>query len=201
MGKSKSESRSLLRLIFWEGMALAGFLHVHLHPIANPFWDLNFFYNALFFLLAYPILYVYRWKFTDGCLSTILWPLSFLFSWGLGVSGYLWMTYILFVSGSPYYFSMMNHVIILGVLFAFIYFPLVQPILGTSKNYYTLGALVGVLFYSALGCLLGFLLGQFVDHKFGASIGLDSRRFLLWLALILIGTAIGALVAKRGEKG
>jgi hypothetical protein len=60
---------------------------------------------------------------------------------------------------------------------------------------------MGVLFYSALGGLLGFLLGQFVDHKFGDLIGLASRRFLLWLALILIGTAIGALVAKRGSKG
>ena len=110
------------------------------------------------------------------------------------------MTYILFVTGSPYYFSMMNHGVILGFLFAFIYFPLVQPILGTSKNYYSLGALVGVLFYSFLGGLLGFLLGQFVDHKFGTLIGFDNRRFLLWLALILIGTAIGALVAKRGSK-
>ena len=63
------------------------------------------------------------------------------------------------------------------------------------------GVLVGVLFYSALGCFLGFLLGQFVDHKFGTSIGFDSRRFLLWLTLILIGTAIGVLVAKRSEKG
>jgi len=196
MAKGSDNSRSLLRLLFWEGLALAGFLHIRLHPIANSIWSLNFFYNALYFLVAYPLLYVYRWKIADGCLNMILWPISFVLGWGLGASAYLWTTYSLYVIGNPFSFALMNHWIVLGFLFAFLYFPLIQPLWGTSVKYFTIAQLVWVLFYSALGGLLGFLLGRFVDQKFGVSIGADSRRFLLWLALTLIGAAIGALAAR-----
>ncbi len=200
MAKGSEGSRSFLRLLFWEGMALAGFLHTRLSPIANPIWNLNFFYGALFFLVAYPILYVYRWRVTEGCLATILWPLSFVLSGALGVSCYLWLAYILLFTQSPYYYSMTNHWAVLGALFAFIYFPLVEPVLGVSKKYQSLGGLFWVFLYSALGGFFGFLSGRFVDQKFGVSIGLDNRRFLLWLALILLGTALGAMIGqKRGK--
>jgi hypothetical protein len=181
-------------------MALAGFLHIHQHPIANQFWALNYFYNALFFLVAYPLLYVYRWKVTEGCLGTLMWPLSFVLSWGLGVSAYLWITYFLFFTGSRYYFPMTHNEVVLGLLFVFVYFPLVQPLLGISKKYCSLGQLIGMLFYSALGGFLGYLLGQFVDKRFGVSLGTHNLEFLLWFALILTGAAVGALAAQRRGK-
>ena len=178
-------------------MALAGFLHIRLHPIANHLWDLNFFYNGLFFLVAYPLLYVYRWKLTDGCLNMVLWPLSFVLSWGLGISVYLWIVYIALFWGSPYFSSLIHHQAVLGGLFAFIYFPVIQPLLGVSRRYHSLGELVWILFYTGLGGFVGFLLGHFVDGKYALSIGTDGHRFLLWLALIFLGAAIGALVAQK----
>src|SRR5262245_60261574 len=136
---------------------------------------------------------------TVCCLNAILWPLSFVLSWGLGVSAYLWLAYSLVFTGSHFAYAMMNHWLALGFLFPFLYFPMIQPVLGTSQNYYSLGQLVGILFYSILGGLLGFLFGKFVDQHLGAAIG--QNRFLLWLALALIGAAIGALVARGGSKG
>ncbi|HEY5040179.1 MAG TPA: hypothetical protein VIJ93_14015 [bacterium] len=195
MTKGSENSRSFLRLLFWEGMAAAGFLHILRHPIANPIWALNFYYGALFFLVAYPLLYVYRWKVAEGCLGMVMWPVSSLLSWGLGVSAYFWLTYWLYFT--PYSYSLTQHEIILGLLFVFVYFPLIQPVLGISKHYFSLGELPWILFYSGLGGFLGFLLGKFVDDRFGISMGADSRRFLLWLFLILLGTAVGALAAKR----
>lgn len=198
---AKESDRSLIRLLVWEALAVAGLVTIHLHPYADHIWNLNFFYNALFFLLAYPILYIYRWKITDGCLSSILWPLSFILSWGLGVSSYLWIAYLLLIAGSPYFFAMKVHYIPLGILFVFIYFPLIQPILGVSKKYQTLGGLIWLLFYSALGGFVGYETGWFVGHKF-PSVRTDvGHWFLLWLGLTFLGTAVGALVAqRRGNK-
>jgi hypothetical protein len=120
--------------------------------------------------------------------------------WTLGASAYLWTAYLLLFAGNPFGLALMNHWAILGILFLFIHLPLIQPLLGISQTYATLGQMVGILFYSALGGLLGFLLGQFVDHKFATSIGLDSRRFLVWLGLTLTGAAVGAMAAQRGAK-
>ena len=198
VAKGSDNSRSLLRLLFWEGMALIGFLHILRYPNANPLWSLHFHYNAIVFLIAYPLLYVYRWKMADGFLGLVMWPVSILLSWGLGVSAYLCITYWLQFSGSPYTGSLMNHWLVLGALFIFIYFPLIQPVLGTSQKYFSLGPLLVIFFYSGLGGFLGLLLGKFVDGKYGVSIG--NNRFLLWLSLILIGTAVGALAARKQGK-
>ncbi len=200
MAKGSDNSRSFLRLLFWEGAALVGFLHLRMHPLASPLWSLNFFYNALFFLVAYPLLYVYRWKMGEGCLNLILWPLSFVLSWGMGVSAYLWTAYWFYVTGNPFFTAMTRHEIVLGFLFIFIYFALIQPVLGTSQKYQSLGQLVWVFVYSALGGFLCFLLGQFVLRKWGDSM-LPSNQFLLWLGLILLGMAIGSLIAQRRGKG
>lgn len=201
MGKAKEgNDRSILRLLFWEGLGLAGFLHVLRHPVTHEWWSLHFFHNALFFLVAYPLLYVARWKATAGCLHMILLPLSFVLSWALGLSAYLWTTYWLYITGSPYSSAFTQHEIILGILFVFVYFPLIQPLWGISRKYFSLGDLTWLLLYSSLGGFLGFLVGRFVDQKIGENLGTDGRRFLLWLILILLGLAIGALTAQRRVK-
>lgn len=200
MAKDSKGSRSILHLLFWEGLAAAGLIYHHRHPLADSFWEITFRYNALFFLVAYPILYVSRWQAAEGCLGMILWPLSFILSLALGVSAYLWAAFMFHSMGNPFFFAMTQHERVLGVLFIFIYFPLIQPLWGIGKSYYPLGKLVWVLFYSALGGLLGFLLGRFVIQKFGTSLTADSGKFLLWLSLTLLGTAIGALAARRGGK-
>jgi hypothetical protein len=200
MPKDSGSSRSILRLFFWEGLALAGLIQIHLHPFINHLWNLNFFYNALFFLAAYPVLFIYRWKMTEGCLNTVLWPLSFVLGWLLGVSAYLWTAYILLLTDSPYYYSLINHEISLGILFVFIYFPLIQPLWGTSRRYYSLGELGWILFYSVLGGFIGYETGWFISNKF-PSLRVDvGHWFLLWLGSILLGTAIGALIAQRRGK-
>lgn len=196
----KESSRSILRLFFWEGLALAGIIQIHLHPYADHLWNLNFFYNALFFLVAYPLLYVYRWKLTDGCLGTVMWPLSFALSWLLGVSAYFWITYILLLINSPYFNALKNHEIALGILFVFVYFPLIQPLWGIDKKYSSFVELFWILFYSVLGGFVGYETGWFVSNKI-PSVKTDSGHwFLLWLGFILLGTAIGALIAQRRGK-
>jgi hypothetical protein len=184
-------------MLFWEGLGLAGLVYIHLHPLANRFWSLNYFYNALFFCVAYPLLFVYRWKVTEGCLASLLWPVSFLLSWTLGASAYLWLVYILFIRGSVYYNGLIHHEVVMGGLFAFIYFPLLQPLWGISKHYSSLGELLKILLSSALGGFFGFLLGWFLNEKMGPMVGLESRRFLLWLGLTLLGLAIGAMGARK----
>jgi hypothetical protein len=201
LAKGKSgASRSLLRLFFWEGLALAGLGQIHFHPYADHLWNLNFFYNALFFLVAYPILFVYRWKMTDGCLGTILWPVSYLLSWLLGASAYLWITYILLLTNSPYFNGLKNHELPLGILFAFIYFPLIQHLWGIGKKFYSLGELFRVLFYSALGGVIGYAMGWFISNKIPSVQTNNSQWFLLWLGFIFLGAAIGAFTAQRRGK-
>ena len=200
MGQETSPGRSVLRLLFWEGLGMAGLFEIRSHPIASHFWDLNFFYNALFFLAAYPILFVYRWKITGGCLGALLWPLSFFLSWSLGVSAFLWMTYAFLLTGSPYFYSPIRHPLILGFLFAFIYFPLIQPLWGVSRKYQTLGTLLGVLFLSGLGGFLGYEAGWWVGRKFPSVRVNGDHWFLMWLGLILLGMAVGALAGRRSEK-
>lgn len=201
MAKKFDNSRSFLRLLFWEGLALAGFLHLRAHPLAHELWGMNFFYGALFFLVTYPILFIYRWVVMGGCLGTILWPLSYLLSLGLGVSSYLWVTYSLLFTGNPFSSALMNHPAAMGFLFVFVYFPLIQPFLGVTRKYQPLGNLVWVLVYSVLGGFLGYVLGWFFSQKI-ASIQADrSHWFLLWLACVLIGTAAGAVIAQRHGKG
>jgi hypothetical protein len=200
MGDSgKGRERSILRLLLIEACALGGYLYLQSHPITPPLWNLNFRYNALFFLAAYPLLFVYRWKLAEGCLGMILWPLSFILSWGLGVSCYLWLTCGCYYWGSPFLKCLTRDEIILGFLFALVYFPLLQPLLGTTRKYFTLWEMAGTLFFSALGGFLGYLLGQFVDQKFGLGLGVD-RRFPLWLGLILMGMAVGAFARGRGRE-
>ena len=195
-----SSNRSILRLFFWEGLALTGLAIIHYHQNANHIWNLNFFYNALFFLVAYPLLYVYRWKMAEGCLGTMLWPFSYLLNWLLGVSAFLWTAFGLFMADSPFYYKFIDHEIIFGILFVFIYFPLIQPLWGTGKKYYSLVELLWILVYSALGGFLGYVAGWFFSNKF-PSVRTDTGHwFLLWLGFILLGTAIGAMVAQRREK-
>ncbi len=197
MANGSDHSRSILRLLIGEGLAAAGLVYARLHPYADPLWNLNFFYNALFFLLAYPILYVYRWTMAEGCLAAVLWPVSFVLSWGLGVSCYLWIAYLLLLGNSPYFYAMKLHYVPLGVLFAFIYFPLIQPILGVGPKYQTLGGLLGLFLYSALGGFFGYETGWFLSRRFPAIQTEHSHWLLLWLGLTFLGTAIGAQVAPK----
>lgn len=198
---AKGADRSVLRLLVWEGLALWGFFFIRLHPYADPVWGLNFFYNALFFLVVYPLLYVYRWKMTDGCLSTVMWPLSFVLNWALGVSCYLWVTYLFLILNSPFFGALTRHYVVLGFLFAFVYFPLVQAILGVGKNYQTLGQLVWVLLYSTLGGFFGFETGWFLSRKFPTLRTDSAHWFLVWVGIILIGLAAGAILGQKRGKG
>ncbi len=197
MANGSDHSRSILRLLLWEGLAAAGLVYIRLHPYADPFWNLNFFYNALFFLLAYPVLYVYHWKVAQGCLAAVLWPVSFVLSWGLGVSCYLWIAYFLLLGNSPYFYAMELHYVPLGILFAFIYFPLIQPILGVGPKYQSLAGLFWLFLYSALGGFFGYETGWFLSRKFPPIQTEHSHWLLLWLGLTFLGTAIGAQIAQR----
>lgn len=201
MAQANGDSRSILRLLFWEGLAVVGLAYIRLHPYADRVWDLYFFNNSIFFLVAYPLLFIHRWKLTGGCLATLTWPLGFVLSWGLGVSAYLWITYLLLINNSPYFYAMERHFIPLGILFAFLYFPLIQPILGVGRKYPSLGRLVWILFCSALGGFIGYETGWILSHKFPLIRADNGRWFLVWLGIVFLGTAAGALIAqKQGEK-
>lgn len=197
---AKESQRSLLRLLFWEGLAAVGLVFLFLHPLRESPWNRYFLFSALFFLLAYPLLYAFRWKMTEGCLSKILWPLSLILSLGLGVSTYIWTACLLHMSGSVYYNAMTVHYIPLGILFAFVYFPLIQPLLGISKKYHNFIGILWILFYSALGGFVGYETGWFLGRKI-SSIRTDHDRWLLlWLGLTFLGTALGALIAQRRKE-
>ena len=183
---SKRSNHTLTRLLFWEGLAFLAFLYLLHAPLANHQWEWIFFYNSLFFLAAYPLLYVYRWKMVGGCLGVVMWPLSFVLDWALGISAYLWTTYGLLVLGSPYFHAMMDHPIVLGALFLLVYFPLIQPLWGVNARFLSLGELTGVLIYAVLGGTAGFFGGWFVDAKLSGFLHTEDIRFPLWLGLILL---------------
>ena len=125
---------------------------------------------------------------------------SALFSAGAWVSRpTLWILYGFFISGNPFFTAMTHHEIVLGFLYAFVYFSLVQPVLGTSQRYQTLGQLLWVFIYSGVGGFLCFLLGQFIVRKWGLSLG-NGNEFLLWLGVILLGVAVGSKAAQRRGK-
>jgi hypothetical protein len=193
----KTQSRSPLRLLLFEALALGGYLYLRNHPLADTFWDLNFRTNALIFMTAYPLLFVYRWKVAGGCLGMILWPLSYVLSLGLGISCYLWIIFCFYYLGSPFFKVLTEHGIVLGLIFALVYFPLLEPILGVSKKYFSFPRTLWILLFSAFGGFLGYLLGQFVIKKVGISPVNQSHLFLLWLGLVFMGAAVGALGAQR----
>ncbi len=196
--KEKKQDRSWIRLIFWEILFLIGLGQVLTHPMVDQPLAKTFYYGAVFCTAAYPLLYMLRWKMSEGLLGLIFWPVRLLFGLGLGVASYLWLVYVLMVTGSPYSSALTQHWVVLGVLFVLVYFPLLEPILGVGKRYFSLGELFWLLLYSGIGGFLCYLLGRFVDTKFGVSIG-PEWRFPLWLFLILIGIAIGAFAQGRGK--
>jgi hypothetical protein len=126
--------------------------------------------------------------------------LSFVLSWALGVSSYLWIAYLLLTIGSPYFGAMTQHFIPLGIIFTFIYFTLGEAVLGVGKSYQTLGNLLWVLFYSAMGGFIGYETGWFVSQKFPSVRTDHSHWLLLWLGITFLGTAVGALIAQRRGK-
>ncbi len=199
-GPPTAASRSLTRLLLWEGMGLLGFLHILRHPLADPLWALNYRYNALFFLAAYPLLYVYRWTMMGGCLGMILFPLSFVLSLGLGACAYIWVLYSLLFSASPYYHAATRHGWVLGPLFiALVYFPLVEPLWGVSRKYHSLGQWGRIFVFAAVGGFLGYLLGWAVQGKLHGLLASDNLVFLAWLTLIGAGTALGSYAARWME--
>jgi len=189
-----------MRFLFWEGLALVGFFHIRLHPFDDRIWGPVFFHNALFFLAAYPILYFFRWSLGDGCLAKILWPIGFALGLALGASTYLWLAYLFLTVNSPYFHSMTQHETALGILFALLYFPLIQPLLGVSKKYHSLGELFWVLLFSGVGGFAGYEAGWFIFRKAAWAHEDRSRWFLAWLALILLGSAIGAWLGQRRSR-
>lgn len=199
--EKKAGGRSPLRLLLFEALALVGYLYILHHPIAQPSWSQNFRINAMVFLAAYPLLFLYRWKVAEGCLGMVLWPLGWALSFVLGITCYLWLTCGFYYTGSPFYNSLMKHQAVLGLLFALVYFPLLEPILGVSQKYFPLHRILWILLFSGLGGFLGYLVGQFVIRRAGIPTGDNAQLFLLWLALILIGAAVGALGAQRKGGG
>ena len=199
MAQSSENYRSIFRLLIWEGLAVVGLVFLFLHPSTDLAWSRPFFYNALYFLFAFPLLFVYRWKLTEGCLSKVLWPLAFLLNLGLGVSTYLWIACLLNKFGSPYFYAMIVHYLPLGILFVFVYFPLIQPLLGISKKYQNFGGILWLLFYSALGGFIGYETGWFLSQKIASIRTVHDRWLLLWLGFTFLGTAIGALIAQRRQ--
>ena len=197
MAKESGTTHSLGRLLFCEGLSLAGFLHLHFHPLANTLWEWLFYHSALFFLVAYPVLYVYRWKLPGGCLATLMWPLSFPLSIGLGAATYLWIAYFFLVTGNPYYGGMMNHPVALGLIFPFLYFPVLQPILGVTAKVYPLGELWKLALLSLLGGAVGYFAGWALLQKWGSHVSSGDLKFTLWLGLILLGAALGAFLVRR----
>jgi hypothetical protein len=199
--KTKEQGRSFLRLLLFEALALGGYLYLLHHPVTQLFWNQNFRINALAFLAAFPLLFLYRWKVAEGCLGLVLFPLGWVLSLGLGVSCYLWLACGFYYAGSPFYASLTKHEAVLGLLFALVYFPLLEPILGVSKKYFPLHRILWILLFAGLGGFLGYLVGQFVIRKAGLPTGDNAQLFLLWLALVLIGVAVGALGAQRKGGG
>jgi hypothetical protein len=198
---SKSSSHPVMRLLFWEGLALAGYFHIRHHPFDDRVWGPVFSHNALFFLVAYPTLYFFRWILSDGCLSKIAWPVSFILSLALGASTYIWLAYLFFTVNSPYFHSMANHETALGILYALLYFPLVQPLLGVSRRYHSLGELFWILVYSALGGFIGYEAGWFLFRKAAWAQADKAHWFLMWFGLTLLSSAIGAWIAQGRRKG
>src|SRR5262249_25622459 len=154
----------------------------------------------LFFLLGYPLLFLYRWKLQDGCLSLVAWPLGGFLNLGVAASLYWGLAYGLLVIGSPFAWGLTTPWLVLGPLFALLYFPLLAPLLGVSRTPLSLGQTLRVFLGSSLGGVAGFYLGFLADRQWGTQ--WPDKRFLIWLGILLAGAVLGTflLSSRKGAK-
>jgi hypothetical protein len=196
--KASKQSRSFWRILFWEALGTAGWLYLTHHPLTgHPSTQHLFHLNALFFLAAYPLLFIYRWAAVEGFFNVLLKPLGWALSWALGVSAYFWLKY-LFLTLQPVYFGVMtNHWILTAILFIFPYFLILQKFWGVSRLYYTMEECLALGLLTLLGGAAGFFLGKFAVDRLTGIPWLEGHRFLIWLLLAWLGVVLAAWIAQK----
>ena len=195
--KKTKESRSPWRLLFWGGLAFLGFYWLSRHPVPIDFKTIPFRENALFFLVAYPLLFVYRWMGVDGFLGVLLGPVAWVLGWVLGVSIYLWIEYAFLLAQLPYAGILKVHWIGMGLLFVPLYLLFFRNFMGISRIYYTMEECLALCLWVALGGGGGFLLGKFFDDHLQQTAFIQNYRFVLWLLLIWLGMVLALLIARK----
>ena len=195
------QGRSLWRILFWEALGAAGWFAVAHHPfMGHPSEQRLFYLNALFFLAAYPFLFIYRWAAVEGFLSVLLGPFSWLLSWVLGVSAYFWLEYGCFVFQPTYYSILAGHWVLCGILLIFPYFLIVQKFWGVSRLYYTMEECLALGLWAALGGAAGFLMGKWTVNHLENVPWLGGHRFLAWLLWIWLGVVAASWIAQKKKK-
>ncbi|HVM32160.1 MAG TPA: hypothetical protein VMU88_03435 [bacterium] len=195
--KKTRESRSLWRLLFWEALAAAGYYWMTRHA-SPPEWKTSLLReNAVFFLAAYPLLFLYRWVGVEGFWGVLLGPLALVLGLALGVSSYLWCEYGFLLAKLPYAGILRAHWIILGLFFAPLYLLLLRNLMGVSKIYYTMEECLALGLWTVLGGGTGFWLGRILDDHFSQTPFFMDHRFILWLGLIWLGAILALLLARK----
>lgn len=196
--KASKQSRSFWRILFWEALGAAGWFYLIHHPLAGHSSTQHLFHlNALFFLAAYPLLFIYRWAAVEGFFSVLLKPFSWVLNWALGVSAYFWLEYLFLTLQLPYFGIMTNHWILTAILFIFPYFLIIQKFWGVSRLYYTMEECLALGLLTVLGGGAGFGLGELAVHHLGEYPFLAGHQFLIWLLLVWLGVVLSAWIAQK----
>ncbi|HET9869713.1 MAG TPA: hypothetical protein VFR02_04335 [bacterium] len=195
--KKSGEPRSLWRLLFVEALAAAGFYWMTRHAVPPGWKGGTFRLNALFFLAAYPLLFIYRWVLPGGFFGVLLGPAALVLGLALGVSTYLWMEYGFLWAGLPYAGILRAHWAVLGALFVPLYLMFFRNLMGISRLYYTMEECLALCLWVGLGGGGGFLLGKLLDDRLQDAPFFQHHRFLIWLFLIWLGTVAALLLARK----
>lgn len=190
-------TRSLWRLLFWEGSALVGFYGMTRLSLPPGWKGVPFRENAAFFIAAYPLLFVCRWIGAEGFLGVLLNPVALVLGWILGASTYLWIEYGLWAAGSPAAGLLRSHWVPMGLLFIPVYGLFLINLMGISRIYYTMEECLALLLWAAMGGGGGFLLGKLLDEHLERTPFLENHRFMIWLSWVGVGVVLALLIARK----
>jgi hypothetical protein len=195
--KKSKEPRSIWRLLFWEALAAAGFYWLTRHALPPDWKGMPFKQNALFFLAAYPALFLYRWGGLDGFLGVLLAPAATVTGWILGASVYLWAEYAFLLGSLPYAGILRAHWIGGGLLFIPVYLLFLRNLMGISRLYYTMEECLALCLWAALGGGGGFWAGRLLDDHLQKTPFFENHRFMIWLLILWLGLVLALLIARK----
>ncbi len=193
------------RFILWEILGVVGFFHILQYAPANEVTPLYFLANAVAFVCLYPVLYFYNQLKIPLVLKFLISPLSIALRAVLLVSCYLWVAYVLYVTGFALGFAscflvFKNDFMFLGPFFVLDYFFLVEHLWGVGKDNITFWRSMGMISDAVSGVVGGYWLGRTLNTKWGMFFGSEETRCLIWLVFILLGIAMVIWFSNKTRK-
>jgi hypothetical protein len=162
--------------------------------------------NAVVFVALYPVLYFYSQLKLPLVLKFLILPLSITLRLLLMVTGFLWITYILYATGlflgqASCFMVVKEYWMFLTPFYVVDYFFFFEHLWGLSRVNFTFWSSVGMISDAVSGVVVGFNLGRILISKWGMFFGDDEAQGLVWGIFILIGVSAVVWFGNKTRKG